>query len=316
MIGIGLISILVAFYVAWGIGTNEETFASAIASKVIKLKHAMILAAIVAFLGASLFGGLVSETLREDILLNKITIKEVFAIMMGMGLWLSVCAFFGLTISTTVAVVGSILGVALVTNSQVNWNTIINIAISWITSPIAGLVFAFVIYKVFAKTVFPRINNFETREKMERWFSVLQILVTMGSIFSRAANDVAQAIFFFAEQDPIFYKLLGGLGISLGLLTMGKRVTKNLGTKLTELSPSAGFAVQASTMLVMSVFTAMKIPISGSSVFVCALAGAGLGRRKNINTKFVKEIILSRVITMPCCAITSGVIYFISSVFI
>jgi len=304
-----ILTVLLALYVAWGIGSNEETFASPVASRAIKIKHAVVLSGIAAFFGAVLFGGGVSHTLRENVLMDEITLKPVFAIMLSAGLWFTFCCWRGWPISSTTSLVGAILGVAFITNNPVNWKTIIDIILSWITSPIAGFLVAFMTYTLFARVVFTRINNFEKRENFERLMALLQIFITFGSVFSRAANDVAQAIFFFEKSNPLLFRTLGGAGIALGLFTVGKRVIGALGTQLVELSPSAGLAVQFSTMATVSFFTWLGMPISGSVVFVAALMGAGRARRKTVNKEFFKEIVFSWIVTMPVTALTGIIIY-------
>jgi len=313
---IEVFTVLVAFYVAWGIGTNDETFSAAVAGRVIKVKHAMILAAISACIGAIFFGDIVSTTLREDILIDNMMLSHVFAILLGMGVWFTFCAYKGWPVSTTTSVMGSIIGVSVITGNPVNWSKVIEIVVAWITSPIAGLLISYLSYKAFAKVVFPRMNNFLVREKMERKMAVIQIFVTCLSVMARASNEVSRAIFFFADKSPLFYKILGAAGISLGLLTVGGRVVKNVGTKMVELNPSSGVAVQFSTFVTISLFTAMGIPISSSVVFISALMGAGLSRRKGVNKNFFKEIAFSWIVTMPVTAFASISIFKLIGLFL
>ncbi len=308
-------TILISLYVAWGIGSNDVNFSSAISSRSIRIGRAVVIAAIAAFIGALFFGGGVSETLREDIIIGGLTVGHVFSIMLGVAVWSMIASYIGWPISSTVSIIGSMLGIALITGMSVNGNTLLVIFVSWIVSPVAGFLLAFASYKLFAKVVFNSIKSFGVRENLERLMSYLQIFLAFASILARSANDVAQAIFFFEASNPAFFHALGGFGISLGILTLGRRVMRSLGTKLIELSPSSGVAVQVSSTIVLAFFTAIGMPVSGSIVFVSAIAGAGKARRKNVNMGFAKEVLFSWILTIPASAIVSITIFSLLSVF-
>ncbi|PIN99599.1 hypothetical protein COT72_05605 [archaeon CG10_big_fil_rev_8_21_14_0_10_43_11] len=302
-------SVLIALYVAWGIGANDVNLAGPVASKSLKVTHAVFFGAIAAMLGAALFGGNVSHTLREEIATNSFGIAHVFAILLGVAVWSMIASFKGWPISSTVSVVGAIAGVALLTGNMLNLKTLVGIGASWIISPLSGFVFAFVSYRVFAKLTFSSIKSFGVRERIERVLSYAQVALVLGVIFVRSANDVAQAIFFFEAQNPLLFRIIGGAGLAFGIVTIGKRVIRTLGTKLTELNPSSGVAVQLSSLVVLTLFTSLGMPISGTIVFVSALAGAGVARHRSVNTHFVKEIIFSWIVTLPVSAVIAVSIF-------
>ncbi len=297
----------VALLYAWSIGTNEESIASAVASRVIKIRTAVILAAIAVFLGVLLFSGNVSATLKEKLVVN-LTLPMVFAVLLASAIWMIFASWKGLPISTTTVMIGAMVGVSLITGSEINTNTLLEIVLSWIISPIVGFVIAFIFYKAFAKTFFNIIKGFETREKLERNMSGIGLIIALGVVFSRAANDVPNAIFFFSgtQNNLTFW---GGFAAMLGLLMLGKNVIRNLGTRLTVLSPSAGFSAQLSTLITISLFTCIGMPISGTAVFVAALAGSGKARRKRVNYGFIKEILVSWVVTIPAAILLGAGIF-------
>jgi PiT family inorganic phosphate transporter len=298
-----LIELLLVFYVAWGIGTNEETFLKAVASRSIKLKTAITLTAIGLIIGSFFFGQIVSETLNKGITEGEKTTEFIIAVMLSMGIWFTIATILKMPISTTNSVVGAVAGAAVFYKYTINYEILRRIIISWISSPVMGVVFAFVFYRLFALLVFNKINNFESREILERYSAVILAVVSFLSVISRAANDVANAIFLFPPEQGI--KILGGIGMAVGIVTAGKRVLKNIGTKLAELSPSSAIAAELSTFIVVSFFTLIGMPISSSAVSVSSIVGAGLARRKRINTRLFKEILFSWFITVPFCGFLS-----------
>jgi len=305
-----MLEIALVLMVALSIGSNEESFSILLASKSMKLKVILLLGGVTMFLGAFLFGNIVSETLREDITtgLNK---KAEIAILLGMVLWMIVSWVFKWPVSTTTSVVGSILGFSLMSGAPINLKSLIEICVSWFLSPLAGLLFAFLLYSLLIKLLLYFVKGFGQREALERFFSALLVVFTFLAVFSRSANDIANAVFLYAARNPVLFLFLGGAGLSLGFVLFGARLTKNVGVGLTKLTPSAGFCAMLSSFLVVSAFTWVGMPISSSSVFVSSIAGAGLARRQPINKKLFTEMIISWVITLPLCALLSGILYLV-----
>lgn len=304
-----LFVILLSLYVAWGIGANDVNFAGPVASRIIKIRYAILLAAVAALIGALFFGSNVSNTLREGIIFETFSIAEVFAIMLSIAVWSTFASYMGWPISGTASIISAILGIVLISQKTLNIPVLSNIFLSWIISPLVAFIFAFIFYKIFARTVFISFKGFGARESLEIFMSYVQMIIVFVVVVFRSANDVAQAIFFFENSNPIFFRFLGGIGIGIGILTLGRKVIRSLGTRLTEMNPSGGVAVQFSSMIVIAFFTLVGMPISGSIVFVSALAGTGMARNKPVNASFAKEILFSWVITIPVSAILSVLLY-------
>ena len=164
--------------------------------------------------------------------------------------------------------------------------------------------------------------------KVEKIFSVLQILTACLVAFAHGSNDVANAIgplsaAYQAVNDqaikassstPTWALLLGGVGIIVGLATWGWRVIKTVGEKITELTPSRGFCAEfaaAITILMASVLP-IGLPISTTHTLVGAVLGVGLARGINaLNLQTMKQIVAGWAITIPAGAGLSVVFYFI-----
>jgi len=301
-----MIGKILAFLVAIGMGSNEESFSCVVASKSLKIKWIVGLTSIAVLFGAMFFGQLVSETFNE---LTNITPTKSFmvAVLLSIGLWFAIANVFKLPISTTTSVVGALSGAALMLGGDINLGIIRSIILSWFFSPIIGLLFAYFFDKFIQFLIFKNTHNFRQREIIERISSRLLLLITLILVFFRGANDVANAVFFFVPADPFKFKMLGAIGMSLGSLFFSGRLIKEVGTKLTELNPSASLSTQISSMLVVSLFTFLKMPISGSTVFVSGLIGSGLARNKKVNTNTFYNMFFSWIITLPMCALFSAI---------
>ena len=105
---------------------------------------------------------------------------------------------------------------------------------------------------------------------------------------------------------------IGGVGIVIGLATWGYRVMETIGKRITELTPSRGFAVQLAAATTIAVASRLGIPVSTTHTLVGAVLGVGLARGVGaLNLRVVSDIIISWVVTLPVGAILAIVFYFI-----
>jgi phosphate/sulfate permease len=163
-------------------------------------------------------------------------------------------------------------------------------------------------------------------------FAMLQILTACFVAFAHGSNDVANAIGPVAAiidvvKDPASLLksttismpllLFGGVGIVVGLTTYGFKVIETIGNKITQLTPTRGFAAEfaaASTILIAS---KLGMPISTTHSIVGAVLGVGLAKGLSaLNFGLIKEIFLSWVLTLPSAAIFTVIIYAIFSLFV
>jgi PiT family inorganic phosphate transporter len=110
----------------------------------------------------------------------------------------------------------------------------------------------------------------------------------------------------------IWVLVLGGVGIVVGLATYGRHVIATVGTKITQLTPSRGFAaeVAASTTIVIASGTGM--PISTTHTLIGAVLGVGLARGIDaIDLRVVSRVLVSWVVTIPAGAILAILFFFL-----
>ncbi len=164
--------------------------------------------------------------------------------------------------------------------------------------------------------------------QVERIFVFLQVLTACFVAFSHGSNDVANAIgplsaayeaidsgqVALKAEVPPWALALGGIGIILGLATWGWRVIRTVGERITELTPSRGFAAEfaaAITILLASVF---GLPVSTTHTLVGAVLGVGLARGIGaLNFAVMRDIVASWFITIPAGAGLSIVFYYLLS---
>ena len=138
-------ALIVCAYMAWNIGANDvaNAMGTSVGSRALTLKQAVIIAAIFEFAGAFLAGDAVTDTVRKGILSvdfdtvdEDLATKLMFgfiAAMLAAALWLTVATRFGLPVSTTHSIIGGIVGIGLVIDSDmIDWGVVGTVVMSWI----------------------------------------------------------------------------------------------------------------------------------------------------------------------------------------
>lgn len=161
---------------------------------------------------------------------------------------------------------------------------------------------------------------------IEGIFGILMIFTACGMAFAHGSNDVANAIGPVAAvvqtvQDggniaaksgmPWWVLLIGGLGIVVGLATYGWRVISTIGSKITELTPSRGFAAELGAAGTVVIASGTGLPISTTHTLVGAVLGVGLARGTGtVDFQTIKQIVSSWLITLPVAAVLAICFYY------
>lgn len=153
---------------------------------------------------------------------------------------------------------------------------------------------------------------------VEQIFGYLQIVSACLMAFAHGANDVANAIGplsaaitvmttgVLSEQASVstWALALGGVGIVIGLATWGWRVIETIGKKITELTPSRGFAAEFGAAVTIVLASGLGLPISATHTLVGSVLGVGLARGiEALNLGIMRDIVISWIITIPAGAI-------------
>ena len=160
---------------------------------------------------------------------------------------------------------------------------------------------------------------------VERVFAILMIFTACSMAFAHGSNDVANAVGPMAavintiksnsvtSNSPVapWVLLLGGIGIVVGLATYGWKVIATIGKKITELTPSRGFAAEMAAAATVVVASGTGLPVSTTHTLVGAVLGVGLARGIGaLNLGVIGSIFMSWIITLPAGAGLSILFFF------
>jgi inorganic phosphate transporter, PiT family len=162
---------------------------------------------------------------------------------------------------------------------------------------------------------------------VEKVFGVLMLVTACAMAFAHGSNDVANAVGPLAavvgvvqsggmvdarSPMPIWILFLGGAGIVVGLVTYGHKVIATVGTGITQLTPSRGFAATLAAAMTVVLASGTGLPISTTHTLVGGVLGVGMARGiAAINMGVVRTILMSWIITLPAGAILAIVFFFV-----
>lgn len=185
---LGLTAIL-AFYLAWNLGANDvaNAMGTSVGSKAVTLRQAIVIAGILEFTGAVLFGHGVSSTLATEVAnpelfvdTPQLLILGMIAVLLSCGLWLQIATSKGWPVSSSHAVVGAIAGFSCVAAGfgAVDWSNIGLISLAWVVTPVVSGIIAAGFYTVVRYSILDRPNPIVQLREWIPWLST-----TLFSVF-------------------------------------------------------------------------------------------------------------------------------------
>ncbi len=193
-----------------------------------------------------------------------------------------------------------------------------------IISLVISIIFYMVIYKIVSSIPVDSTLPYKKRfPQVERVFAILQVITASYMAFSHGANDVANAVGplmgavyavkLTSHQPlsmPIWVLSVGAVGIVTGLSMYGYKVILVVGRKITDMTPSRGFAAEFGAATTVLVCSRLGLPISTTHTLVGSVIGVGLARGIDaLNLKVLKDIIVSWLLTLPIAAVLSAAIF-------
>jgi PiT family inorganic phosphate transporter len=287
-----ILKFLPGSYLGWSLGSNHaaNVFGPQVNSGTIKYRNAIILAAAFIVVGAvlegrkcfSIIGGI------SDLVLVTAIISTLAA-----GLTVNLMSYLGLPVSTTQAIVGSIIGLSLLKGNPIDYTTVTKIFICWILTPVGAIIIAFISYNLLALIWQKRTRNLVTFSLMVR---VLSILIGCYAAYSLGANNVANVMGTFVGANalaPFSATILGGISISAGVLTYSRNVMYTVGKKITPLDPFSALIAVLAEAITLHLFAQIGVPVSSSQAVVGAVVGVGLVKGTRMINRITLIIILA-----------------------
>ncbi|MFX1236454.1 MAG: anion permease [Promethearchaeota archaeon] len=320
--------IILALFLSFSIGANDETPAPLAAAGTIKFKSVLILGGFGLAIGTILLSEEVASTVGKKFIGEDVTytISMLLSVLISAIIWLIVGSFAGIPLSSTHSLFGSIIGVIIVyitfqninLAGAFNWEKLSSIVIGWLISPIVGFILSYIFYKVIAKFFLKKFKGLNSIEKSETTFSWALLIAIFGVSVYTGANSAEALGILYALYDGSYLntasywilKIILGIFAFLGIYIAGRYVIRNLASQTIDARPSEGFILQIATFIVLFVVTPLGIPISHSHVIVFCIIGLNVAKKQEVDYKGIGKMALYWVLTLPIAALMGGIIYF------
>ncbi|MCF7888646.1 MAG: inorganic phosphate transporter family protein [Victivallales bacterium] len=333
-----------SLFLGWGLGANDSAnvFGTAVSSKLVSYRIAVICTAVFVIAGAVIQGSAGIKTLsfslsRQNVSSEKkITInteyrsqssREVYEITRHKGLEkamiLSFAAAFSvfimtlikLPVSTSQAIVGSIIGVGIM-DRNVNFAGLEKVVLCWVTTPLGGIIFTLIFYFLF-KNIFRRISisifNYDILMRF------LLIVAGCYGAYALGANNAANVAAVFVKHGILTVQQaawFGGIAIAFGVVTYSKPVMLTVGKDIIKLDAFMAFITVLSLAVTVYVYALIGVPVSTTQAIVGAVIGFGLIKgTQTVKLNTLKKILAGWIITPIIGGIFSALGYFISNLY-
>jgi PiT family inorganic phosphate transporter len=318
-----LLIITIAFALGFdftnGFHDTANAVATSVSTRALTPRMAVLIAS-VANLGGAFVTTAVAKTIGKGIIDTGLaTEKTVLAAVIGAIVWNLITWWFGLPSSSSHALIGGLIGAALVQSgsSGVEWHGLAhNVAFPALVAPAAAFFLAFAlllaIYWVF-KWMTPGIAN--------RTFRLGQLASGTWVAFTHGANDaqktmgvIALALYTHHSIDsfyiPTWVKIAAGVSIGAGTYVGGWRIMRTLGQRVIALEPASGFAAQTTAGATIYVATHFGYPLSTTHVISGAVIGAGATKRLSaVRWGVAGNIVFAWILTIPAAALVAAAVY-------
>ncbi|MEK5379520.1 inorganic phosphate transporter [Niallia sp. FSL W8-0635] len=305
-----------------GFHDTANAIATAVSTKALKPKHAIIMAACMNFVGAMTFTG-VAKTITKGIvdpfeLTNGSLV--ILAALISAIIWNLVTWYFGIPSSSSHAIIGSIAGAAIASSgfASLNYNGFIKIIQALIISPILAFIVGFIIYSIF-KFFFRDLNLTKTNRR----FRYFQIFTAALQSFTHGTNDAQKAMgiitmallannYVSTGDVPFWVQFACATAMGLGTSVGGWRIIKTVGGNIMKIRPVNGVAADITGAMIIFGSTLIHLPVSTTHVISSSILGVGSSHRlKGVKWGTAQRMVITWVITLPISASIAAICYYI-----
>jgi PiT family inorganic phosphate transporter len=316
---IAVVVVALVFDYTNGFHDAANAIATSVSTRALTPRIALILAAVMNFVGA-LLGQEVAHTVKDVIIppTGNEGLVVVLAALLGAITWNLITWYFGLPSSSSHALIGGLVGAALVAGAVVHWKTILDkVVIPMVLSPVFGFIAAFLVMLAIM-WIFQK----RSPRKVGRGFRMLQVFSAAALALGHGLQDaqktmgviflaVITAGYYPADQEnlPIWIVICAASAISLGTYSGGWRIMRTLGRRIIHLDPPRGFSAEAvgATVLYTTAFV-WHAPISTTHTITSAVMGAGATKRFSaVRWGVARSIVTAWILTFPMAgAVAAG----------
>ncbi len=336
-------------FMGWSLGTNDaaNAFGTAVATRVVKYRTAIIIIAVMVIIGAAVaghnnIGKLSSIATNNEVIASTNDVRtavesgtigdlrlksalKAFIIFACSAITVFGMSYLKFPVSANQSITGAVIGWGLCyadySSPEIlkgNLTEILEFMSTWLINPIGAAVISFALVFLVKKFIEKRLTSMQNYDHIVKCG---YIIAGAFSAYSIGQNSSASVTAFYYDAtgiganiltNPRITAIIGGVAIAIGVLTFSKRVMMTVGGSIAEISQIDGFVVIiASALTVVLMGELMGIPVSTSQSVVGAVVGAGLVNGvKNVNFGVFKRIAIAWVSSPMVAGILTYIVAF------
>ncbi|MBC1685618.1 inorganic phosphate transporter [Listeria welshimeri] len=332
MEGMFLITVVIvlaalAFDLINGFHDTANAIATSVSTKALKPRHAIILAAVMNFVGAISFTG-VAKTITKDIV-NPFALDHgelvILAALLSAIAWNLITWYFGIPSSSSHALIGSIAGAAIASAgfASIEYSGFTKIIIGLLVSPVLAFVVGYTIYSLFK--IFLKNLNLATTN---RRFRMIQVGTAALQSYTHGTNDAQKSMgiitmaliasgFQTTDDVQLWVQVSCAIAMAVGTSIGGWKIIKTVGGKIMKIKPVNGVAADLSSVIIIFGATFIHLPVSTTHVISSSILGVGTAHRiKGVKWDTAQRMIITWVITLPISATIAALIFYVLRFFL
>ena len=307
-----------------GFHDTANAIATSVSTRAINPKTAVMMAAVLNFLGAMISTG-VAKTIGGDLVMDAKMIDSgvICAALIGAIAWNLLTWWWGIPSSSSHALIGGVIGAVgfSVGFDALNEAGIIKIFLSLVISPIIAMVGGFIIMKVLL-LLFGRFSPIALNDR----FRTMQVLSATLMAFSHGSNDAQKAMgiitltllsggYIDTLDVPTWVKISCAMAMALGTAAGGWRIISTMGNKIFKMETINGFAADLNSAITIFTATFLHLPVSTTHVVSGSIMGVGSSKRvKAVNWGVARSMVMAWFVTIPLSGLVAACKYWIGSV--
>ncbi len=291
-------------FLGWSLGANDaaNVFGTAVSSRMVRFRTAVILTSIFVILGAYLEGAEGIKTLSG---LTQQNLMSSCIVAAAAATAVTLMTMLKLPVSTSQAVVGAIIGIGIY-NSQFNFKGLTKVILCWVGTPIGAVLIAIILY-VLLSSILNSMNL--TLISLDYILRTGLVLSGAYGAYALGANNVANVTGVFAHTlglSPKLLALIGAGSIAIGVITYSKNVMYTIGKKLVPLDAFSALIAILAEAITVHIYAKVGVPVSTSQAIIGAVLGIGIIKgMRTINIKTFISIIIGWISTpLIACGIS------------
>ena len=321
-----ILTVAIALFFDYTNGFHDaaNAIATSVSTRALTPRIALIMAAILNFVGALLGVG-VAKTIKEilvgfDDMTSEHALTVVMSALIGAITWNLITWYFGIPSSSSHALIGGLIGVGIAAGVTVDWDKVVDkVVIPMIMSPAMGFGGAFLVM-LSIMWIFRRANPHTVNRGFRLSQTVSAAALSLGHGLQDAQKTMGVIVLALiaggehsGDDIPLWVILAAAGAISLGTLSGGMRIMRTMGRRIIALDPPRGFAAESTAAIVLyGMAIGLHAPVSTTHTMTSAVMGAGATKRFSaVRWGVARSIVTAWIITIPAAASVGALCYFV-----